>query len=135
MDVAARAGVLQPHRQWLAERLRQHRGNADVVRQDLARELGIRVSLSTVQRAVESGSATTNDFFASAIRPSAEGTLTLNDYPHPRYLFPRWLPSSSTPVPRAAWRGRWAPSPGRPQIMRSDNGGAFCPRPDDRPSP
>lgn len=53
MDVAARSGVLGPHRQWLAERLRQHRGNADVVRQDLARELGIRVSLRTVQRAVE----------------------------------------------------------------------------------
>jgi transposase len=53
MDVAGRAGVLDAHRQWLAERLRQHRGNADVVRQDLARELGIRVSLRTVQRAVE----------------------------------------------------------------------------------
>jgi transposase len=53
MDVAARAGVLQPHRQWLAERLRQHRGNANVVRQDLTRELSIRVSLRTVQRAVE----------------------------------------------------------------------------------
>ncbi len=53
MDVAARAGVLDGHREWLAERLRQHRGNADVVRQDLARELGIRVSLRTVQRAVE----------------------------------------------------------------------------------
>lgn len=53
MDVAARSGVLEPHQQWLAERLRQHRGNADVVRQDLARELGIRVSLRTVQRAVE----------------------------------------------------------------------------------
>lgn len=53
MDVASRAGVLEPHRQWLAERLRQHRGNADVVRQDLAHELGIQVSLRTVQRAVE----------------------------------------------------------------------------------
>jgi len=30
----------------------QHRGNADVVRQDLRRELGITVSLRTVQRAV-----------------------------------------------------------------------------------
>ena len=29
---------------WLAERFRQHRGNADVVRQELAREHGIRVS-------------------------------------------------------------------------------------------
>lgn len=54
MDVASRSGALEPHRQWLAERLRQHRGNADVVRQDLARELGIEVSLRTVQRAVES---------------------------------------------------------------------------------
>lgn len=53
MDVAARAGVLDGHREWLAERLRRHHGNADVVRQDLARELGIRVSLRTVQRAVE----------------------------------------------------------------------------------
>ena len=53
MDVAARTGVLEPHREWLAERLRRHRGNADVVRQDLARELGLQVSLRTVQRAVE----------------------------------------------------------------------------------
>ena len=37
---------------WLAERFRQHRGNADVVRQDLAREQGIAVSLRTVERAV-----------------------------------------------------------------------------------
>ncbi len=53
MDVASRAGALEPHREWLAERLRRHRGNADVVRQDLARELGIEVSLRTVQRAVQ----------------------------------------------------------------------------------
>jgi transposase len=37
---------------WLAERLRQHRGNAEVVRQDLAREKGIAVSLRTAERAV-----------------------------------------------------------------------------------
>jgi transposase len=37
---------------WLAERFRRHRGNADVVRQDLAREHGIIVSLRTVERAV-----------------------------------------------------------------------------------
>lgn len=49
IDVASRVGVLEPHRQWLAERLRQHRGNAEVVRHDLARELGIEVSLRTVQ--------------------------------------------------------------------------------------
>jgi transposase len=52
MDVGARASVLAPHRAWLGQRLRQHRGNADVVRQDLARELGIEVSLRTVERAV-----------------------------------------------------------------------------------
>ena len=37
---------------WLAERFRRHRGNADVVRQDLARERGILVSLRTIERAV-----------------------------------------------------------------------------------
>tara|TARA_B100001105_G_scaffold179201_1_gene144568 strand:- start:8175 stop:9488 length:1314 start_codon:yes stop_codon:yes gene_type:complete len=52
MEVAGRTGALQDHQAWLAERLQRHRGNADVVRQDLARELGIRVSLRTVQRAV-----------------------------------------------------------------------------------
>ena len=31
---------------------RQHRGNADVVRQELQREHGIKVSLRTVERAV-----------------------------------------------------------------------------------
>jgi transposase len=36
----------------MAERLRRHRGNADVVRQQLAAELGIVVSLRTVERAV-----------------------------------------------------------------------------------
>jgi transposase len=36
----------------LAERLRRHRGNADVVRQELASELDIVVSLRTVERAV-----------------------------------------------------------------------------------
>lgn len=38
---------------WLGERFRRHRGNADVVRQDLARELGLVVSLRTVERAVQ----------------------------------------------------------------------------------
>jgi len=37
---------------WLAERFKQHRGNCDVVRQDLVREHGIIVSLRTVERAV-----------------------------------------------------------------------------------
>lgn len=37
---------------WLGERFRQHAGNADVVRQELAQEKGISVSLRTVERAV-----------------------------------------------------------------------------------
>jgi len=37
---------------WLSERFHRHRGNADVVRQDLAREHGIVVSLRTMERAV-----------------------------------------------------------------------------------
>jgi hypothetical protein len=47
-----RPGKLSEHAQWLAERFRQHRGNCDVVRQELQRELGIAVSLRTVERAV-----------------------------------------------------------------------------------
>jgi transposase len=47
-----RPGALAGHEAWLAERLRRHRGNADVVRQELAAELGIGVSLRTVERAV-----------------------------------------------------------------------------------
>ena len=37
---------------WLRERLLRHRGNADVVRQDLERERGITVTLRTLERAV-----------------------------------------------------------------------------------
>jgi transposase len=37
---------------WLSERFRRHRGNADVVRQDLLREKGLAISLRTVERAV-----------------------------------------------------------------------------------
>jgi transposase len=47
-----RPKVLDGLEDWLAERFRQHRGNADVVRQELAREHGLVVSLRTVERAV-----------------------------------------------------------------------------------
>jgi transposase len=47
-----RSKKLAGHEDWLRERFFRHRGNADVVRQDLARELGIAVSLRTVERAV-----------------------------------------------------------------------------------
>lgn len=38
--------------EWLAERFRRHRGNCDVVHQDLLREHWIAVSLRTIERAV-----------------------------------------------------------------------------------
>ena len=47
-----RPGRLTAHLDWLAERFRQHRGNCDVVRQELQREHGVTVSLRTVERAV-----------------------------------------------------------------------------------
>jgi transposase len=50
--VPERPGRLAGHAAWLAERFRQHRGNADVVRQELASELGVVASLRTVERAV-----------------------------------------------------------------------------------
>jgi transposase len=47
-----RAGKLDGLEDWIAERFRRHSGNADVVRQELATEKGIEVSLRTVERAV-----------------------------------------------------------------------------------
>ena len=49
----ARKKVLDGLEGWLRERLRRHRGNADVIRQELASEKGIIASLRTVERAVE----------------------------------------------------------------------------------
>jgi len=47
-----RAKKLNGLADWLAERFRRHRGNADVVRQNLEREHGIKASRRTVERAV-----------------------------------------------------------------------------------
>lgn len=47
-----RSGRLSAHSEWLAGQFRQHRGNCDVVRQELLREHGVQVSLRTVERAV-----------------------------------------------------------------------------------
>ena len=47
-----RARTLAGHEGWLKERLVRHAGNADVVRQEMAVELGLTVSLRTVERAV-----------------------------------------------------------------------------------
>lgn len=48
----ARSKALDGLEAWLEERFRRHAGNADVVRQELWAEKGIRVSLRTVERAV-----------------------------------------------------------------------------------
>jgi transposase len=47
-----RPSVLAEHTDWISERLRRHCGNADVVRQELASELGVVTSLRTVERSV-----------------------------------------------------------------------------------
>lgn len=49
----ARKKALAGLEPWLRERLRRHRGNADVIRQELATEKGIIVSIRTVERAVK----------------------------------------------------------------------------------
>ena len=51
-QVPARPNMLAGHADWIADRLRRHRGNADVVRQELASELGVVASLRTVERSV-----------------------------------------------------------------------------------
>ncbi|MGD0719886.1 MAG: IS21 family transposase [Roseiarcus sp.] len=48
---ASRRGRLAGLEGWVADRFRQHRGNCDVVRQDLMREHGLLVSLRTLERA------------------------------------------------------------------------------------
>jgi transposase len=48
-----RQKALDGQEDWLRERLRRHRGNADVIRQELAAEKGIIISLRTVERAVQ----------------------------------------------------------------------------------
>jgi hypothetical protein len=47
-----RAKPLDGSEAWLRERFRQHRGNADVLRQELAADKNVHVSLRTVERAV-----------------------------------------------------------------------------------
>ncbi len=47
-----RKSLLDGHEEWIREKFLQHRGNAEVVRQELARAHGIEVSLRTVERAV-----------------------------------------------------------------------------------
>jgi transposase len=75
------AAIRQPRRsrrldgleEWLAERFRRHRGNCDVVRQDLQHEHGIAVSLRTVERATAQ--------LRQALRAEARATLRFETPP------------------------------------------------------
>ena len=49
----ARGKKLSGQESWLKERFARHHGNADVIRQELAAEKGVVVSLRTIERAVE----------------------------------------------------------------------------------
>ncbi|GHT02548.1 hypothetical protein AGMMS50276_32500 [Synergistales bacterium] len=46
-------GVLSEHSAWVRKKFFQHDGNADVIRQEITKELGLKVSLRTVERAVK----------------------------------------------------------------------------------
>jgi transposase len=59
--------------EWLKERFRQHRGNAEVVRQDLEREKGLKVSLRTLERAVAA--------LRQALKAEARATLRFETPP------------------------------------------------------
>jgi transposase len=61
---------------WLSERFDRHRGNADVVRQDLARERGLVVSLRTIERAVAP--------LRQALRAEARATIRFETPPGKR---------------------------------------------------
>ncbi len=47
-----RKKLLDEKSKWISDQFLKHRGNADVVRQELLREFGMQVSLRTVERAV-----------------------------------------------------------------------------------
>lgn len=68
-----RRRVLDGHEDWLRERFIRHRGNADVVRQDLIAEKGIAVSLRTLERAVQA--------YRQALRAEALATVRFETPP------------------------------------------------------
>ena len=82
---------------WLRERLRRHCGNADVIRQELAAEKGIIVSLRTVERAVEP--------YRRELEAEARATVRFETAPGGQMAIPR-LARNSEVRPRSASRGR-----------------------------
>jgi transposase len=68
-----RAKTLDGLEGWLRERFLRHRGNADVVRQELCAETGVEVSLRTVERAVSP--------YRQALRAEALATVRFETAP------------------------------------------------------
>lgn len=66
-STANRPAQLDGHREWLQQQFEQHHGNAEVVRQELLKQKGIRVSLRTVERAVRD--------WREALRQSRQATV------------------------------------------------------------
>jgi transposase len=65
--------LLDGHEVWLKERFKRHAGNADVVRQELTTELGVTVSLRTLQRALQP--------FRQELRAEARATVRFETLP------------------------------------------------------
>lgn len=72
-----RPKTLDGHEDWLRERFLRHRGNADVVRQELLAEKGLKVGLRTLQRAVQR--------YRQALKAEALASV-LFETPHGRQL-------------------------------------------------
>ena len=72
-STANRSGQLDGHQEWLRQQFEQHYGNAEVVRQELVKQKGIRVSLRTVERAVRA--------WREALRQSAQATVRYETRP------------------------------------------------------
>lgn len=62
---------------WLAERFRRHAGNADVARQELTAEKGIKLSLRTIEREVVP--------LRCALEPEARATVRFEAPPGKRF--------------------------------------------------
>jgi len=72
-STAHRAGQLDGHSEWLQQQFEQHHGNAEVLRQELLKQKGIRVSQRTVERAVQP--------WREALRQSAQATVRYETRP------------------------------------------------------
>jgi transposase len=72
-QVVEDTGQLDGHREWLQQQFEQHHGNAEVLRQELLKQKGIRVSQRTVERVVQP--------WREALRQSAQATVRYETRP------------------------------------------------------